>query len=159
MRLVIVGGSDAGISAALRARELSADTQVSVVLADGYPDFSICGIPYHVSGEVPDWRTLAHRSKAELAATGICLITDASGRRSPALGPRRGGFGPLSDSGLTVRAVAADHVPGGDLFLAAVVVAQDGVHVVGAWLEVDELHAAFRRARAGAAGRPGYFAR
>jgi len=78
MRLVIVGGSDAGISAALRARELSPDIEVSVVLADRYPNFSICGIPYHVSGEVPDWRALAHRSTADLAATGIRLITDTT---------------------------------------------------------------------------------
>ena len=28
-----------------------------MVVADGYPNFSICGIPYYVSGEVPDWRT------------------------------------------------------------------------------------------------------
>ena len=46
MRLVAIGGSDAGISAALRARELDATAEVMVVLADVYPNFSICGIPY-----------------------------------------------------------------------------------------------------------------
>ena len=52
MRLVAIGGSDAGISAALRARELDPSAEVTVVLADAYPNFSICGIPYYVSGEV-----------------------------------------------------------------------------------------------------------
>jgi NADPH-dependent 2,4-dienoyl-CoA reductase/sulfur reductase-like enzyme len=43
---VIVGGSDAGISAALRIREPDPTGEVDVVLADAYPNFSICGIPY-----------------------------------------------------------------------------------------------------------------
>jgi NADPH-dependent 2,4-dienoyl-CoA reductase/sulfur reductase-like enzyme len=45
-RILIVGGSDAGISAALRARELDPACEVDVVLEDSYPNFSICGIPY-----------------------------------------------------------------------------------------------------------------
>jgi NADPH-dependent 2,4-dienoyl-CoA reductase/sulfur reductase-like enzyme len=73
MRLVAIGGSDAGISAALRARELDSSSDVSVLVADDYPNFSICGIPYHVSGEVPDWRNLAHRTAADLEATGMRL--------------------------------------------------------------------------------------
>ena len=41
--IVAIGGSDAGISAALRARELDPTTDVTVVVADAYPNFSICG--------------------------------------------------------------------------------------------------------------------
>ena len=59
MHLVMIGGSDAGISAALRARELDPAADVTVVLEDAYPNFSICGIPYYVSGEVTHWRNLA----------------------------------------------------------------------------------------------------
>ena len=51
MRIVAIGGSDAGVSAALRVRELDDDAQVTVVLADSYPNFSICGIPCYVSGD------------------------------------------------------------------------------------------------------------
>jgi NADPH-dependent 2,4-dienoyl-CoA reductase/sulfur reductase-like enzyme len=46
MHFVIIGGSDAGISAALRARELDHKAVITVVLADGYPNFSICGLPF-----------------------------------------------------------------------------------------------------------------
>jgi NADPH-dependent 2,4-dienoyl-CoA reductase/sulfur reductase-like enzyme len=46
------------------------------VLEDAYPNFSICGIPYYVSGEVGDWRDLAHRSVADLQATGMQLRLD-----------------------------------------------------------------------------------
>jgi len=72
-RLIAVGGSDAGISAALRARELDPASEVTVVVADAYPNFSICGIPYYLSGEVDSWRNLAHRSRADLEAAGMRL--------------------------------------------------------------------------------------
>jgi len=76
MHLVAVGGSDPGISAALRARELDPTAEVTVVVADAYPNFSICGIPYYVSGEVGHWRNLAHRTHADLEATGMRLRLD-----------------------------------------------------------------------------------
>jgi NADPH-dependent 2,4-dienoyl-CoA reductase/sulfur reductase-like enzyme len=63
MHLVVIGGSDAGISAALRAQELEPSAEITVLVADDYPNFSICGLPYFLSGETPDWRALAHRSK------------------------------------------------------------------------------------------------
>src|SRR5437763_2778659 len=81
MHLVMIGGSDAGISAALRARELDPGTEVSVVVADAYPNFSICGIPYYVSGEVAHWRNLAHRTSADLEATGMRPRLDTTARR------------------------------------------------------------------------------
>jgi NADPH-dependent 2,4-dienoyl-CoA reductase/sulfur reductase-like enzyme len=74
--VVAIGGSDAGISAALRIRELDPGTDVTVVVADAYPNFSICGIPYYVSGEVTHWTNLAHRTAADLEATGMSLRTD-----------------------------------------------------------------------------------
>jgi NADPH-dependent 2,4-dienoyl-CoA reductase/sulfur reductase-like enzyme len=81
MHLVMIGGSDAGISAALRARELDPAAEVTVVVADAYPNFSICGIPYYVSGEVTHWRNLAHRTTADLEATGMRLRLDTTARR------------------------------------------------------------------------------
>ncbi|PVZ93302.1 NAD(P)/FAD-dependent oxidoreductase, partial [Amnibacterium flavum] len=73
MHLVAIGGSDAGISAALRARELDPSVEVTVVVADAYPNFSICGIPYYFSREVQPWQSLAHRTHADLEATGMQL--------------------------------------------------------------------------------------
>jgi NADPH-dependent 2,4-dienoyl-CoA reductase/sulfur reductase-like enzyme len=81
VHLVAIGGSDAGISAALRARELDPGADVTVVVADAYPNFSICGIPYYVSGEVSHWRNLAHRTIADLEATGMQLRLDTLARR------------------------------------------------------------------------------
>jgi NADPH-dependent 2,4-dienoyl-CoA reductase/sulfur reductase-like enzyme len=81
MHVVMIGGSDAGISAALRARELNPGADVTVVLEDAYPNFSICGIPYYVSGEVTHWRNLAHRTTADLEAAGMRLRLDTTARR------------------------------------------------------------------------------
>src|SRR3974390_1878460 len=81
MHLVMIGGSDAGISAALRARELDPAADVTVVLEDAYPNFSICGIPYYLSGEVTPWRNLAHRTVADLEAAGMRLRLDTTARR------------------------------------------------------------------------------
>jgi len=78
LRLVIIGGSDAGISAALRAREVNPAAQVRVIVADSFPNFSICGLPYYLSGEVSDWHTLAHRTRDEIEGLGIRLHLEES---------------------------------------------------------------------------------
>jgi NADPH-dependent 2,4-dienoyl-CoA reductase/sulfur reductase-like enzyme len=75
-RLLIIGGSDAGISAALRAREVNPDFDVTVVVADRFPNYSICGLPFFLSGEVADWHDLAHRTAEDIASKGIELLLD-----------------------------------------------------------------------------------
>ncbi len=94
MHIVAVGGSDAGISAALRAREVDPGAEVTVVVADAYPNFSICGIPYYVSGEVPHWRNLAHRTLADLEAAGMRLRLDTTARRIDVAGCKLAVTGP-----------------------------------------------------------------
>jgi NADPH-dependent 2,4-dienoyl-CoA reductase/sulfur reductase-like enzyme len=49
---------------------------VTVLLADRYPNFSICGLPYFLSGDVPDWHALAHRTIGELEEAGIELLLE-----------------------------------------------------------------------------------
>jgi NADPH-dependent 2,4-dienoyl-CoA reductase/sulfur reductase-like enzyme len=80
LRLLVIGGSDAGISAGLRARELDPSVEVSLLVADAYPNFSTCGLPYYLSGDVPDWRALAHRTRADLEAAGLELLLDHTAR-------------------------------------------------------------------------------
>jgi NADPH-dependent 2,4-dienoyl-CoA reductase/sulfur reductase-like enzyme len=80
MRLLVVGGSEAGISAGLRARELDPTVEVSLLVADAYPNFSICGLPYYLSGDVPHWRDLAHRTTSDLEQAGIELLLDHTAR-------------------------------------------------------------------------------
>ncbi len=75
-KFLIIGGSDAGISAALRAKELDPDVKVTMALADSYPNFSICRLPFYLSGEVTDWRNLAHRTLADIEQQGITVLAE-----------------------------------------------------------------------------------
>jgi NADPH-dependent 2,4-dienoyl-CoA reductase/sulfur reductase-like enzyme len=77
-RLLIIGGSDAGISAGLRARERDPNCEVTVVVADRFPNYSICGLPFYLSGEVPDWHALAHRTAEDITREGIHLSLDTT---------------------------------------------------------------------------------
>ncbi|MFT9278564.1 MAG: FAD-dependent oxidoreductase [Bifidobacterium sp.] len=77
-RLLIIGGSDAGISCGLRVKELDASTQVTILLQDQFPNLSICGIPYVIGGEVTPWQNLAHRSLATLQSTGINFVMNTT---------------------------------------------------------------------------------
>ncbi|MUL39014.1 FAD-dependent oxidoreductase [Gloeocapsopsis dulcis] len=77
-KLLIIGGSDAGISAALRAKEVNSSVDVTVVVADRFPNYSICGLPFYLSGEVTDWHDLAHRTASEIADTGVNLLLDCT---------------------------------------------------------------------------------
>ena len=72
MRLLVIGGSDAGISAAIRAREVNPSADITVLLADAFPNYSICGLPFYLSGETPNWQDLAHRKTFE----GIEVLTE-----------------------------------------------------------------------------------
>ena len=94
MHIVAIGGSDAGISAALRAREADPGAEVTVVAADAYPNFSICGIPYYVSGEVTHWRNLAHRTIGDLEDAGMRLRLDTTARRIDVEGRKLAVTGP-----------------------------------------------------------------
>jgi hypothetical protein len=86
--LVVIGGSDAGVSASLRAKELSPDTEVTMLLADRYPNFSICGLPFYLSGEVSDWNTLAHRTADEIKKKGYSCFLIILSRQSSRIGNR-----------------------------------------------------------------------
>ncbi len=76
MKVVIVGGSDAGVSAALRIKELEPSFDVLIVTKDHYPNFSVCGLPYLHSGEIKDFTSLFHRTPKDLEALQINLQLD-----------------------------------------------------------------------------------
>jgi NADPH-dependent 2,4-dienoyl-CoA reductase/sulfur reductase-like enzyme len=78
--LLIIGGSDAGVSAALRARQVNPAFEVTVLVADRYPNYSICGLPFWLGGEIPDWRDLAHRTVEEIEGQGIHVLLEHTAR-------------------------------------------------------------------------------
>lgn len=54
MKIVIVGGVAAGMSAAARARRLSEDAEIIVLESGPYVSFANCGLPYHLAGEIKE---------------------------------------------------------------------------------------------------------
>ncbi|MEK6480458.1 FAD-dependent oxidoreductase [Catalinimonas sp. 4WD22] len=74
VEIFIIGGSDAGVSAALRIKEVAPSFQVHMLLKDEYPNYSICGIPFYLSKEVTQPDQLAHRSLKELKSAGIDVL-------------------------------------------------------------------------------------
>ena len=77
-KTVIIGGSDLGIIAGLRIRELDSSSEVTVVSSNHFPNSSICGIPFFLGGEIKDYKTLAHRSADDIKATGLRLYLDST---------------------------------------------------------------------------------
>jgi len=53
MRLVVVGGVAAGLSAAARARRLDPSMDITVVEKGDWISYGACGLPYYVEGRVP----------------------------------------------------------------------------------------------------------
>jgi len=76
VRLVVIGGSDAGVNAALRAKEVDPSCNVTLVAADAHPNYSICGAAYYLGGQVSEWKMMAHRTIAQLEMVGIEVLTD-----------------------------------------------------------------------------------
>lgn len=76
-KIIIIGGSDVGISAALRIRELDKSIRPLVITDNKFPNYSICGIPFYIGGEVNRWQDLAHRTYADLKEAGIDLMLNS----------------------------------------------------------------------------------
>ena len=54
MKIVIVGGVAAGMSAAARARRLDEHASIVVLERDDYVSFANCGLPYYLGGDIED---------------------------------------------------------------------------------------------------------
>ncbi|MEZ4551808.1 MAG: hypothetical protein R2874_15440 [Desulfobacterales bacterium] len=53
-QIIILGSSDAGISAKGLRIEMIRNPEVTILLKDEYPNFSICGLPFISAGK---WKT------------------------------------------------------------------------------------------------------
>src|SRR5919198_6716584 len=74
-RLVVIGGDAAGMSAASQARRLKGPDELEIIAFERghFTSFSACGIPYWVSGDVPERGDLIARSPEEHRARAIDL--------------------------------------------------------------------------------------
>src|SRR5690625_2807802 len=68
-RIVDAGGGAGGMSAAARARRGDEHASIAVLEQSEYGSFANCGLPYHLSGEIPDREQLLLHDRASLRAT------------------------------------------------------------------------------------------
>ncbi len=88
MRLVVVGGVAAGMSAAMRARRLDPSLDIVVLEKGSVVSYGACGLPYYLDGRVRDWSELVARSADEFRTghridvrTGAEAVAIEHGRR------------------------------------------------------------------------------
>jgi NADPH-dependent 2,4-dienoyl-CoA reductase/sulfur reductase-like enzyme/rhodanese-related sulfurtransferase len=67
MKIVVIGGVAAGMSAAARARRLSESAQIVVLERSRYVSFANCGLPYHIGGDIEDREQLVLQTPQTLA--------------------------------------------------------------------------------------------
>ncbi|MGL5949384.1 MAG: CoA-disulfide reductase [Aeromonas sp.] len=75
MRIVIIGGEAAGMSAAAKARRLIKDAEIVVYEASDVISFGACGLPYFVGDEFQEAGFMAEFSPEEFAAKGVTVLT------------------------------------------------------------------------------------
>ncbi|GAA5514677.1 coenzyme A disulfide reductase [Deinococcus carri] len=71
MRIVIVGGVAAGMSAASRARRFDPDAQVTVFERSANISYGACGLPYVIGGDVPGFEHLIARTPGQMREQGV----------------------------------------------------------------------------------------
>ena len=69
LTIVVVGGVAGGMSAAARARRLDERAEIVVLEQGDHVSFANCGLPYHLSGEIPSRDALLLHTPASLAAS------------------------------------------------------------------------------------------
>ncbi|MHA1713619.1 MAG: NAD(P)/FAD-dependent oxidoreductase [Candidatus Ranarchaeia archaeon] len=56
--IVIIGCGSAGVSAAIYARKTLRTAKISLITTESIPEYSRCGLPYGISGEIPNLEDL-----------------------------------------------------------------------------------------------------
>ncbi len=71
MKLVVIGGVAAGMSAASRAKRRDRALEISVYEKSGYVSYGACGLPYFIGGQIPTPEQLIVRTPEQFAKAGI----------------------------------------------------------------------------------------
>ncbi|HHE04946.1 MAG TPA: FAD-binding protein [candidate division WOR-3 bacterium] len=71
MKIIVIGGGAAGMSAASKAKRENPDAEVIVYEKDKYFSFGLCGIPYYVAGKVSHLEDLIALKPEQISKRGI----------------------------------------------------------------------------------------
>jgi NADPH-dependent 2,4-dienoyl-CoA reductase/sulfur reductase-like enzyme/rhodanese-related sulfurtransferase len=150
-RILIIGGVAGGATAAARARRLDEQAEITVLERGPYVSYANCGLPYFISGEIPQRASLLlqtpegfdRRYRVAVLVNTEAVQLDLSGRRVLVRGP--GGERWLAYDKLILAQGGLPIMP--DLPGAA------APHVFRLWTvpDMDRLHGYIQEARPGSA--------
>lgn len=75
MKVIIIGGVAAGMSAAAKIARMSPSTEIVVYEKGGFLSYGACGLPYYVGGFNDDYQRMIARTKEQFEKSGICCFT------------------------------------------------------------------------------------
>lgn len=71
MKLIVIGGIAAGMSAASKLRRVDQNAEITVYEKGEYVSYGACGLPYYVSGENDDHTKMIARTRQQFEQQGI----------------------------------------------------------------------------------------
>ena len=76
MKLIVIGGVAAGMSAASKLKRLDPQAQVVVYEKGSFLSYGACGLPYYVSGVNDDYKKMIIRTQEDFEKAGISTFTN-----------------------------------------------------------------------------------
>ncbi|EOA80093.1 CoA-disulfide reductase [Borreliella burgdorferi] len=76
MKIIIIGGTSAGTSAAAKANRLNKKLDITIYEKTNIVSFGTCGLPYFVGGFFDNPNTMISRTQEEFEKTGISVKTN-----------------------------------------------------------------------------------
>ncbi len=77
-RIVIVGGGCGGATAAQFARKTDRTAEITIVERESYPQYSRCGLPYGISGIIPELTNLIEAPEERLKKNRINIMLSST---------------------------------------------------------------------------------
>lgn len=71
MKVIVIGGVAAGMSAASKLKRLNPNAEIVVYEKGSYLSYGACGLPYYVSGANDDYRRMIIRTQEDFKGAGI----------------------------------------------------------------------------------------
>ncbi|UCE45649.1 MAG: FAD-dependent oxidoreductase [Methanobacteriota archaeon] len=85
-RIVIVGGGCGGGTAAQFARKTDRNAEITIIERETYPQYSRCGLPYGISGVIPELTNLIEAPEERLRRSRIGILLGADVARVDPVG-------------------------------------------------------------------------
>ncbi|MEK6452945.1 CoA-disulfide reductase [Caldifermentibacillus hisashii] len=73
MKLIVIGGVAAGMSAASKLKRVNKGAEIVVYERGSFLSYGACGLPYYVSGENDDYKKMIARTKEQFEKLGITI--------------------------------------------------------------------------------------